>query len=105
MFKWTPETKEEVILLIKEWLKQHNKTQKDLRLSLNANSERMHSLLEVLQKDYSKGGLPQLATKLCEIENAWLNKVESTSSFKENNSDPFGQLDLLLEEINEDCTS
>ena len=77
MLKWTKEVEEEIILLIKEWLKQHNKTQKDLRLSLNANSERMPALLEILKNDFSKGGLPTLTAKLCEIESFWVNNIQS----------------------------
>ena len=102
MSKWSERIEEEVILLIKEWLKQHNKTQKDLRLSLNASSERMSALLEVLKSDYSRGGLPSLVSKLCEVENSWTNNSELVSK-KSLDADPFGQLDLLLEEIKEDC--
>ncbi len=104
MAKWSEEIEEEITLLIKDWLKQHNKTQKDLKNGLHANSERMPALLEILKKEFSQGGLHKLAAKLCEIENQWSTNHE-TSSNMNIDSDPFGQLDLLLEEIEEDCNN
>ena len=103
MAQWSKEFEEEVVLLIKDWLKHHNKTQKDLRYGLNASSERMPILLEILKKDYSHGGVQKLAKRLSEIEDCWVsnNELETTNVI---DRDPFGQLDLLLEEINDDCS-
>ena len=93
---------DELTIVIKDWLKQKGKTQKDLCKSLGTSSDRMSFLLDALKKDYSLGGLPQLAEHLCAIEEAWSQQKEVMPT-KVNNSDPFGQLDLLLEEIKEDC--
>ena len=69
----------------------------------------MPALLETLKKEYLQGGLPKVASRLCIIEESWSNnkhlgKEPETSTLK-NPIDPFDQLDLLLEEIREDCES
>jgi len=105
MPKWTQDLKEELTLLIKDWLKHNGKTQIDLREHLGANSSRMPALLESLKKEYSLGGIPKVAQKLCEVENDWSlqtqNNKENLSAEKES-TDPFNQLDLILEELRED---
>ncbi len=102
MAKWTQEIEEEITLLIKEWLKQKGKTQKDLKASIGADSERMPILLKVFQEEYTSGGLPKLAALLCAIDQSW--SVNNSQNIKKHkNQDPFGQLDLLLQEIKEDC--
>ncbi len=102
MEAWSTKTEEELTLLLKEWLKQQGKTQADLRRSLNAESARMSALLEVLKKEYLSGGIPKLANLLCKIEKYWsqniIRKDEINTSI-----DTFGQLDLLLQTIREDC--
>ncbi len=104
MDKWNKQLEEEITLLIKDWLRQKGKTQKDLSKSLNISSERMPAIIETLKTEFSAGGLPKLAVVLCEIDEKWADgKAELFD--QGNNSDPFGQLDLLLEEINEDCNS
>ena len=52
MAKWNSQIEEELTILIKDWLKQKGKTQKDLRKILNASSDRMPTLIEVLKKEY-----------------------------------------------------
>ena len=47
MTKWNKEIEEEITLLVKDWLKQKKKTQKDLKRILNASSERMLSLIHI----------------------------------------------------------
>lgn len=104
MSKWSSQIEEELTLLIKDWLKQQGRTQADLRRSLQAVSTRMPALLEVLEKEHRLGGMPQVAERLCEVEAKW---AETNSSPSENatNADPFNQLDLLLQEIRDDCGS
>ena len=104
MEKWNNQIEEEITLLIKDWLKQKGKTQKDLSKLLNTTSERMPALIETLKTEFSTGGLPKLAKVLCSIDEQWTNNRDQVIE-KEKTSDPFGQLDLLLEEINEDCNN
>ena len=102
MTKWNKEIEEEITLLVKDWLKQKKKTQKDLKRILNANSERMPVLIETLKLEYSIGGLAQLLKVLCAAEESW-EQGNQIKQREEIISDPFGQLDLLLEELKEDC--
>ena len=103
MSKWTAETNEEFGSFLKDWLKQQGKTQADLSKSLQATSTRMPALLEVLENDYRLGGLAKIADRLCQIEKEWENR-ENKSSPVDNQagSDPLGQLDLILQEIQAD---
>ena len=104
MTKWNKEIEEEITLLVKDWLKQKKKTQKDLKRILNASSERMPVLIETLKLEYSAGGLAQLLKVLCAAEEYWEQGNQIKQS-EEIFSDPFGQLDLLLEELKEDCNT
>ncbi len=103
MEKWNTQTELDITFILKEWLKQRGKTQKDLKQMLNTTSDRMPEIINVLKKEFTSGGLPQLARILCSIEDDW---AKSNQNIQNTNlaADPFGQLDLLLEEIQEDCT-
>ena len=103
MEKWNAQIELEITLLLKEWLKQKGKSQKDLRNILNSSSDRMPSIIEILKKEYTLGGLPKLASILCSIEEKWSSNDNNIEKI-EVASDPFSQLDLLLEEIQEDCS-
>ena len=104
MTPWTEGTKEELAAIIKDWLKQQGRTQADLSKSLQALSSRMPALIEVLERDYQLGGLQKVAAHLCSVEKEW-NGSQEDPSIKPSDSDPFGQLDLILEEIREDCNN
>ena len=81
------------------------RTQADLRRSLRAVSTRMPALLEVLAREHRLHGLSGLATRLCQVEAEWHG--EQTEGGREESpggADPFGQLDMLLQEIREDCS-
>ena len=109
MPQWSDEIEEELILLLKDWLKAQGRTQADLKKSLDAVSTRMPALLEVLKNEFMHGGLPKVAECLCTIEEEWtkgnqlVGKTEVNPQKKSADIDPFDQLDLLLEEIREDC--
>ncbi len=100
---WTPEFQEDLIPLLKDWLKQQGRTQADLRRSLRAVSTRMPALLEVLERDYKRQGLPGLASRLCRVEAEWQGAGPADASDETGSSDPFSQLDMLLQEIRDDC--
>ena len=102
MSAWTPEFETELAQLIKDWLKQQGRTQADLRRSLRAISSRMPSILEVLEREHRRNGLQGMGLRLCQIEAEWQEEDGDAASATEK-SDPFGQLDLLLQEIREDC--
>ena len=99
---WSKDIEEELVLLIKDWLRQTGRTQSELCQSLHLPSARMPSLIESLKKDFSSGGIPKIANRLCEIESLWIHGGgEKTKEIFNLNSS--GQLDLL-DEICEDLS-
>ena len=107
--KWSEQIEGELTILLKEWLKSQGRTQADLKKSLKADSSRVQSLLQILKQDFSKRGLPEVAAHLCMVEENWANNksphIEEEISPLEAPIDPCDQLDLLIEEIREDCKS
>ena len=110
MTPWSQELEDDLGSLLKDWLKSQGRTQADLRRSLRASSTRMPALLEVLERAYSLGGMPSVAARLCAIEAEWADGQPSDSfgdtvNAASDAADPFGQLDLLLQEIRDDRAS
>ena len=99
---WSKEIEEDLILLIKDWLKQTGKTQSELCQRLNLPSARMSTLIESLKKDFTLGAIPKIANRLCKIEESWGNEEEEKTK-KSGESNMSGQLDLL-DEICEDLS-
>ena len=99
---WAKDIEEDLVLLIKDWLRQTGRTLSELCQSLNLPSSRMPSLIDSLKKDFSSGGIPKVANRLCEVEELWKNEEggETKKSLELNSS---GQLDLL-DEICEDLS-
>ena len=100
--RWSKEIEEDLILLIKDWLRHIGRTQSELCQCLNLPSARMPTLIDSLKKDFNYGGIPKIANRLCEVEALWTNAEEGKTkkSFELNYS---GQLDLL-DEICEDLS-
>ena len=100
--RWSKDIEEELLLLIKDWLKQTGRTQSELCQKLNLPSARMPTLIESLKKDFNSGGIPKIANRLCEVEELWANggggKTKKRIDLKST-----GQLDLL-DEICEDLS-
>ena len=99
---WSKEIEEDLILFIKDWLRQTGKTQSELCQRLNLSSSRVQTLIEFLKNDFISGGVPKIANRLCEIESSWTKdeEKESKKNIELNNS---AQLDLL-DEICEDLS-
>ena len=99
---WSKDIEEDLVLLIKDWLRQTGRTKSELCQSLHLPSARMQTLIESLKKDFSSGGIPKIAIRLCEVEEFWKNEPrgERKKSLELNSS---GQLDLL-DEICEDLS-
>ena len=99
---WSKDVEEELILLIKDWLRQIGKTQSELCQRLNLPSARIQTLIDFLKNDFISGGIPKIANRLCEVEELWTTSGEGKTkkSFDLNSS---GQLDLL-DEICEDLS-
>ncbi len=100
--RWSKDIEEDLIFLIKDWLKQTGRTQSELCQTLNLPSARIPTLIESLKKDFNSGGIPKIANRLCEVEELWTNRrgEKPKKSFELTSS---GQLDLL-DEICEDLS-
>ena len=106
MKNWNEETENQIALILKDWLKQKGITQAELSKRLKSSSSRMPSILEILEQDFNIGGIQKVCSTLClveeEFENSNINCNATKDSELISNEDPFDQLDLLLEKINED---
>ena len=100
--RWSKDIEEDLVLLIKDWLKQTGRSQSELCQSLNLPSTRMPTLIEYLKKDFSTGGIPRIASRLCEVEDLW-KKHPGGEIKKSLESNTNAQLDLL-DEICEDLS-
>tara|TARA_B100000700_G_C14423595_1_gene569279 strand:- start:142 stop:474 length:333 start_codon:yes stop_codon:yes gene_type:complete len=100
--RWSKDLEENLLFLIKDWLRQTGKTQSELCQSLNLPSARIPTLIDFLKKDFLSGGIPKIANRLCEIEALW-TKDEGAKSKKDIELNTSGQLDLL-DEICEDLS-
>tara|TARA_B100000965_G_scaffold367839_1_gene354085 strand:- start:1414 stop:1752 length:339 start_codon:yes stop_codon:yes gene_type:complete len=101
---WSKKTEEDLILLIKDWLRQTGRTQSELCYNLNLPSARIQVLIDFLKKDFIAGGIPQIANRLCEIEALWTEDIDGISKNKKNiELNNAAQLDLL-DEICEDLS-
>ena len=99
---WSKDIEEDLILLIKDWLRQIGKTQSEICQSLNLSSARMPTLIDFLKKDFISGGIPKIANRLCEVEELWTNSGGGKTK-KNLGLNSSGQLDLL-DEICEDLS-
>ena len=99
---WSKEIEEDLILLIKDWLRQTGRTQSELCQSLNLPSALIQTVINFLKNDFISGGIPKIANRLCEIESLWTKDKEPKlkKNIELNNS---AQLDLL-DEICEDLS-
>ena len=99
--RWSKDIEEELILLIKDWLKQTGRTQSELCQTLNLFSARMPTLIESLKKDFNSGGIPKIASRLCEVEELWTNGAEGKikKGFELNSSDQLDLLDEICEDL------
>ena len=100
---WSKDIEEDLMLLIKDWLRQTGKKQSELCKCLNLPSARVPTLIDFLKKDFISGGIPKIANRLCEIEASWTKNEEGKSKKNSLELNTSGQLDLL-DEICEDLS-
>ena len=105
MKKLSPQEEKELMTFIKDWLKVHGYTQKDLANELDIKSSRTTEILLKLQEIFKKGGMYNIAKNLIKIEHNWLNDIKNDYR-KENQTPPYNQLDIdsLVNQINQDTS-
>ena len=103
MSKLTQQEEKELVSFIKDWLKSHGFTQKDLANELNIKSSRTSEIIIKIKELYKKGGIFNIARNLIKIEQKWLNNINN--DYKETKqTQPYNQLDIdsLVEKMNKD---
>ncbi len=105
MSKLSQEEEKEIIVFIKDWLKSHGYTQKDLANELKIKSSRTYEITQKVKEIYKKGGIFNLAKNLIKIEQNWLKNIQ-INSLEVNKTHPYNQLDIdsLVNQIRKDSS-
>lgn len=105
MSKLSHQEEKELIVFIKDWLKAHGYTQKDLANELNIKSSRTSEITQKIRELYKKGGIFNIARNLIKIEQNWLKNIR-TNVQEVNESNSYSQLDIdsLVIQIQKDTT-
>ena len=106
MRKLSQQEEKELIIFIKNWLKDHGYTQKDLANELNIKSSRTSEISQKFKEFYKKGGIFNVVKNLIKIEQNWLNNIQAKSQ-EGNKTQPYNQLDLIdsiVNQINKDTS-
>ena len=77
MSKLSIQEEKELVSFIKDWLKTHGFTQKDLANELNIKSSRTSEIILKIKELYKKGGMFNIAKNLIKIEQKWLNNIKN----------------------------
>ncbi len=93
MSKLSHQEEKELIALVKNWLKAHGFTQKDLANELNIKSSRTSEISQKFKRLYQKGGIFNIVKNLIKIEQNWLNNIQAKSQ-EINETQPNDQIDL-----------
>ena len=105
MNKLSLQEEKELIAFIKDWLKAHGYSQKDLANELNIKSSRTSEITQKFKEFYKKGGIFNIAKILIKIEQNWLNNIH-TDSQEIYESQAYNQLDIdsLVNQIQKDSS-
>ena len=105
MGRLSPNEEKALVSFIKDWLKSHGFSQKDLANELNIKSSRTSEIILKIKELYKKGGMFNIAKNLIKIEQNWLNNIKN--NFRETKqTTPYNQLDIdsLVNQINQDTS-
>ena len=103
MSKLSQQEEKELMTFIKDWLKVHGYTQKDLANELKIKSSRTSEIMLKIKDIYKKGGIFNIAKNLIKIEQNWLNNIQNNQQ-QLNIPEPYNQLDIdsLVHQMNRD---
>ena len=102
MIKLSSEEEKELIVFIKDWLRSHGYSQKDLAEQLKIKSSRTSEIIDKLKDLHKKGGIINIAKNLIKIEQHWIstknknedNNNEDYSYSEKNKRQGYDQLDF-----------
>ena len=105
MSKLSQQDEKKLISFIKDWLKSHGFSQKDLANELNIKSSRTSEIILKIKELHKKGGMFNIAKNLIKIEQNWLNNIKNDYS-ETKQKQPYNQLDIdsLVNQINQDTS-
>ena len=104
MNKLSTQEEKELIAFIKDWIKSHGYSQKELATQLKIKSSRTSEISKKLKDLHKRGGIINIAKSLIKIEQNWINTKnnnrnednnnEENSFSKEKDAQGFNQLDF-----------
>ena len=86
MNKLSLQEEKELIVFIKDWLRSHGYSQKDLAAQLKTKSSRTSEIISKLKDLHKKGGIVKVAENLIRIEQYWIS-TKSNNNNEENNNE------------------
>ena len=106
MSKLSQQEEKELISFIKDWLRSHGFSQKDLAYELNIKSSRTSEIILKIKDLHKKGGMFNIVKNLIKIEQKWLKDIKNDYQEKDQ-TQPYNQLDIdsLVNQINQDINN
>ena len=103
MSKLSKQEEKELVSFIKDWLKSHGFSQKDLANELNIKSSRTSEIILKIKELHKKGGIFNIAKNLIKIEQKWVNNIKN-EYLETKQIPPYNQLDIdsLVNQITKD---
>ena len=89
MNKLSSQEEKELILFIKDWLRSHGYSQKDLAAELKIKSSRTSEILKKLKDLNKNGGMINIAKNLIKIEQYWISTKNNKNNNEENNNEEY----------------
>ena len=86
MNKLSSQEEKELIVFIKDWLRSHGYSQKDLAAQLKIKSSRSSEIIKKMKDLHKKGGIINIAKILIKIEQHWISTKNNNNNNQENNN-------------------
>ena len=87
MNKLSSKEEKELITFIKDWLRSHGYTQRDLAEQLKTKSSRTSEILGKMKELHKKGGIINIAINLIRIEQHWISTKRTNNNDENNNQE------------------
>ena len=88
MNKLSSQEEKELIAFIKDWLRSHGYSQKELAAQLKIKSSRTSEITKKLKDLHKRGGIINIAKNLIKIEQHWIS-TKNNNNNKENNNEEY----------------
>ena len=81
MNKLSSQEEKELIAFVKDWLRCHGYSQKDLAAQLKIKSSRTSEIIKKLRDLHNKGGIINIAKNLIKIEQYWISTKNKNEEY------------------------